>query len=114
MPIALTAHDKIARLYEDLGRDMEFVRQIVSIFEGEAEAFATAVAVDIAPDDLALIAHRFAGSSAQVASDEFYRSVCAVEISARDGKTNVAMLESVLADLPTMSASLRQWVAQNG
>ncbi len=101
---------KIARLHGELDGDTEFVRHIIELYRGEADAFARAVADGLSHDQLQILAHKLAGSSAQIAPDNVLDEIRTVEQLAAQGASSTHELDVVLSTLPPLVGALEQWV----
>ncbi len=101
-------HHALTSFYDDVGKDREFVLQIVALYRAQVEEFCRE-AGDGTRDDLIVAAHKLAGSSGQLGLTSVVEAARRLEADLDAGNEPGAELEYLRRELPDVAVRLEGW-----
>lgn len=101
-------HHALTSFYDDVGRDREFVLQIVALYRAQVEEFCREAGRG-SRDDLIVAAHKLAGSSGQLGLTSMVDAARRLESDLDAGHEPGAELAFLRRELPDVAGRLEAW-----
>lgn len=101
-------HQALDSFFDDVGRDREFVLEIIGLYRAQVERFCRE-APRAETDDLIEIAHKLAGSSGQLGLATIVEAARRLETALRTDTDGSAELEFLERELPGVVERLQHW-----
>lgn len=101
---------KLEQLFEDLGRNKVFLRELAAAFRSQCENLATLRQAN--SPQLADTVHQIAGSSAMLAPASLVKTLNLLEDEVRKGHCETPLFDTMVADLTGTASLVEEWIEQ--